>query len=435
MTEESEPHEPRTATDSQPPAQENRGTEHRPFVTVDRRSLLRAAGVGATGTVIGVPALSGSAFAGESDLDTCGLLDVVCAIDTSGSLNSSEMSNLEDGVNAFLDELPTDGSVRVGTVEFGNGGVRNRNELQAPDGLDVDLPSRGAGNTPMPGATDIADQAVYSDPAARNDALKLVVLFTDGGPNYTNTSYTEDYTAPRDDSGNWSAESGDPTYDNADTASATVSKGEMDETALVAESVRDGSLGDGETLVATVYVGDDDTEAMTADAKSAYTDLPTYLESHIASRGELAVDVDIADVEGLVDELVAILEDLCCTDCPDGFDYKYEWVEDEDADGACRGEFVIYDDEDNVVESVENLELVSVSCDEDGEPQEACFETTICELDYEVKAGRGTEDGTVTFDETGGEFCVTGIEKENPRGKTVTHAISNIVFTCPSEAE
>lgn len=399
---------------------------------INRRSVLQTLGAASVAGVVGVPAFSGSAFATEAQLETCGLLDIVCAIDTSGSLNSSEISNLEDGVNSFIDELPTDGSVTVGSLEFGDGGIRSKNDLQNPSGLDISLPSDGSGNTPMPGATDIADQAVYNDSAARSDAIKLVVLFTDGGPNYTNTSYSAGvYTAPRDDSEYWSAVSGDDTYDNADTASATVTKGEMDEMALIAGSVKDGSVGDGATFIATVYVGDDDTEAMTEDAKTAYTELPTYLETNIASSSELAIDGDLANIEALVDELIALLEEICCTGCPDGFNYKYEWVEDEEAEGECKGEFVIFDDDDNVVESVDGLELVSVSCDEDGEPKEACFETGLCEVDYTVKAGKETEDVTVSYDDTAGEFCVTGIKDLD---KMVTYAISNIVFSCP-EAE
>jgi len=403
--------------------------------TVNRRKILKGAAAGTAAGLIGVPTISGSALATAPAIETCGDLDIMCAIDTSGSLSGSEISNLQSGVNSFIDELPEDGSVTVGSLEFGNGAIRDKNDLQAPGDLTVDLPSSGSGNTPMPGAMDIADQAVYGDSAARTDAIKLVVLFTDGGPNYTNTSYTEDYTAPRNDSADWSATGGNATYDNADTASATVSEGEMDETKLVADSIKDGSIGSGATLVATVYVGDDDTEAMTSGATSTYTDLPTYLETHIASSGNFAVDVDIANIEALVGELVAILEDLCCTDCPEGFSYKYEWVENGEAEGECKGEFVIFDDDDNEVESVEGLELVSVDCDEDGEPQEACFETTICELDYTVKAGQETDSDTVPYDETGGEFCVTGIEDTNPAGKSVTYAISNIVFSCPDVTE
>lgn len=114
---------------------------------------------------------------------------------------------------------------------------------------------------------------------------------------------------------------------------------------------------------------------------------------------------------------------------------------DDNGTGGCEGSFVIYDDDDNMVApgAVENLELVSVTCDDDGEPQEACFRTNFCDLHYVVKAGRGTEEVTVSLDDgsidDNGEFCVTGIEGQNPAGKSVTYAISNIVFTCPPSEE
>jgi hypothetical protein len=122
-------------------------------------------------------------------------------------------------------------------------------------------------------------------------------------------------------------------------------------------------------------------------------------------------------------------ESVCCDPCPEGFYYKFEWVEDEESEGECAGEFVIYDSEDNMVESVEGLTLTSVECDEDGEPVEACFETSYCDLTYEVKAGSFEEEYGVEY----GEFCVTGIDEEKETGggtKTITHAISNIEFTC-----
>ncbi|WP_157969569.1 vWA domain-containing protein [Haloplanus rubicundus] len=399
--------------------------------SINRRTILRGAALTSVVGFVGVPAFSTRALATDGILDTCGTLDVVCAIDTSGSLSGSEVANLEAGINAFIDELPTDGSVLVGTVEFGNNGVRNKNDLQNPNGLTVSV-SSPRGNTPMAGVIDLADQAVYGDSAARSDAVKLVVLFTDGGPNYTNTTYSVGgYTAPRDASSDWSAASGNGTYDNADTASATVSEGEMAETALVAASVKSPSVGDGDTLIATVYVGDSDTEAMTSGAITQYTDLPTYMADRIASGPEFAIDVDVANVQRLVDDLVAILDDLCCAPCPAAFPLKYEWVETDDAEGDCAGEFVVYDADDRVVPEVDGLRLVSVTCDEDGEPQEACFETTLCELSYVVKAGRDTESDTVTPADTDGVVCVSGIELANPRGKVVSHAISNVVFTCP----
>lgn len=404
---------------------------------MNRRDVIRSAAVmGAVGA-IGIPAFSGSAFAQESGIPLCGELDVFCAIDTSGSLSSSERANLEAGINAFIDRLPTDGSVTVGTVEFGNDGVRNKNDLQSPGGLTVSVGSP-SGNTPMPAVMDIADQALYGDAGARASADKLLVLFTDGGPNYSNKSYTAGYTAPRDSSADWSSVSGNSTYDGADTTPSTVSESEMDETALVAASIKSGAVGGGATQIATVYVGDADTQAMTPDAISTYTDLPTYLAGNVATSGDFAIDVEISNVEGLADQLIAVLAEACepeCPDCPTDFSYKFEWTEDEEAEGECAGEFVIYDTHDGVVapDDLSEVSVVSVSCDGDGEPQEACFETSLCEITYTVKAGRGTETYTVTPDEDG-EFCVYGITTvKGKRGKEVTHAISHIVFTCPED--
>jgi len=417
-------------------SQNVRQTERDGGLTINRRAVLKVTAMTGAIGVVGVPTFSGRALAQE--LESCGELDLYCAIDVSGSLSASERNNLEAGVNAFIDALPTDGSVLVGTFEYGNNELRNKNDLQNPSGLDVTVGTPG-GNTPMAAALDVADQALYTDSAQRSDAIKLIVLFTDGGPNYRNRQYSVDgLVAPRDDSTDWSVESGDtpPAYDNEGTAATgdsgrQVTVGEMDETALVAASIKSATVGDGATTIATVYVGDagEDTQAMGTDAQTKYTDLPTYLETTIAS-SDFAVDVDIANVEGLVDDLVAILEEIeCCTDCPEDLYVKYEWVEGDSA-GDCNGEFVRYDADDEMVDGVDGVSLVAVTCDDDGEPQEAVFETTICDFQYDVKAGRGTETVDVSFEETGGEFTVTGITTTNPAGKERTHAISNIVFTC-----
>lgn len=406
---------------------------------INRRTILKSAAAVSTVGFVGIPAFSGSALADQHDtlddtLETCGDLDIYCAIDTSGSLSSTERSGLETAVNNFIGALPTDGSVHVGTLEFGNNGIRNRNVLQNPSGFTVSV-SSPRGNTPMPGALDIADQGLYGDANARSNAVKLIVLFTDGGPNYPPAaSYAATYSAPRDTTANWSAVAGNSTYDNGDTVSSTVTEDEMAETALVAGSIKDGATGGGATMIATVYVGqDDDKQAMTPDAVTAYTDLPTYLESEVASSSDFAITTTLSDIDGLVEDLVTLLADLCsdCDECPTDFYYKFEWVEDEEVEGDCAGEFVVYDADDNVVESVSGLSLVSVTCDEDGEPQEACFETTFCDVAYTVKAGRGTASDTVAFEDTDGAFCVHGIESTNPRGKAITHAISHVVFTCP----
>jgi uncharacterized protein YegL len=353
----------------------------------------------------------------------------MCAIDTSGSLNETEVTNLEAGVNAFIDAIAaSDADATVGTLEFGGGAIENKNDLQDPSGLTVSISSPG-GNTPMPGALDIADQALYNDPAARTDALKLIVLFTDGGPNYTNTSYTLGYTAPRDDTTNWSTTGGNGTYDEEGTAATgndgrQVTVDEMDETALVAASIKAAGIGDGATEIATIYVGDEgeDQQAMGTDAMAKYTDLPTYLAEHIATPGA-ARTVDLGDIDELVDAVFETLAELCCPDCETGESLleKYEFVEYEDGCDFVR-EYGKGDDPmiRYVMGSYEN------KTDEYCEPIAVTFETDYCEIDALVKAGRDTyafrdlvpdEDGLITID-------LRGMELEK------LHAISNVQFYC-----
>ncbi|WP_136688274.1 vWA domain-containing protein [Halorhabdus amylolytica] len=225
-------------------------------------------------------------------------LDMMLAIDTSGSITDTEQTQMIDGINAFIDDLPDDGSTQVGVLSFGGGAINDLQALDTPGNISVPGFSFG-GNTPLPAALDTADQILRNDPNARSDAQKTIVVFTDGGPNYQNQDYAVNgYTAPRDDTTDWSAASGNSAYDNADAASGTVSEAEMDETALVAESVRNMT-----TRIATVFVGDDDsTEAMTQDAEDEYDTLPAFLGNEIASVG-FSFTVDFSDLENLATQL------------------------------------------------------------------------------------------------------------------------------------
>jgi hypothetical protein len=333
-------------------------------------------------------------------------------VDTSGSLNSTERTKLQSGVNEFIDALPTDGSVLVGTVEFGGSSVKSKTDLANPGSVSFAISSSG-GNTPMPAALDIADQAVYSDAAARSGAQKLVVMFTDGGPNYSNTAYSVGgLTAPRDPSGDWSTTSGDGTYDGADTASATVSEGEMDETALVAASVKSGSVGGGGTRIVTVYVGDADTQAMTAGAIGTYTDLPSFLADEVASDADSAFDVDIDDLGTVADEIVTAVTASCedCVDCSAAGELvRYEWDEEE-------GAFVPEGEEDAGVSLV------------GGDPDEVCFEVAYCDAYAVVKAGQAYEITAVEENEDG-EVCVEALD--NPNGaEGNTYGVSFVAFYC-----
>jgi predicted ribosomally synthesized peptide with SipW-like signal peptide len=250
---------------------------------------------------------------GNNQLDEIGgELDIVIATDTSGSLESGEIQNLQVGVNNFLTALEDSAAdVLVGTVQFGDGSVSIGNDLDSPGNVNVSLPSSGDGNTPLPPALDIADQLVNGSSNARSGAEKAIVVFTDGGPNYTNSSFSAGaYSAPRDTSADWSAVSGDNTYDNG-SAGGNVTADEMDETLIVAESIKAGG-----TTISTVFVGDDDQEAMTSGAISKYGSLPTFLatgevglmgDNGVASTGTDAFDVDLDNLSELANQLVSLI--------------------------------------------------------------------------------------------------------------------------------
>ncbi|RLM53631.1 VWA domain-containing protein [Halobellus sp. Atlit-31R] len=228
-----------------------------------------------------------------------GDLDIVLAVDTSGSIRGGEQQQMRDGVNEFIEQLPTNGAVRVGTLTFGNDQVGNVQDLDTPDNVSVALPSFG-GNTPMPAALDVADQLVRDTTrGARDGAQKTIVMFTDGGPNYGSKNYTTNgFEAPRgtDDPG-YSADDTTDGYDEG-VQDSTVSEGEMSETAIVSDTVRGNT-----TRIATVFVGEDDsTDAMSQGATSTYGTLPNYLESEIASPG-FNFTVAFADLEGLAQQL------------------------------------------------------------------------------------------------------------------------------------
>jgi predicted ribosomally synthesized peptide with SipW-like signal peptide len=222
-----------------------------------------------------------------------GELDIMMAIDTSGSITGDERTQLVDGVNAFVDALPDDGSVQVGSLTFGGGAIANVNPLGSPDSLTVGPFSFG-GNTPMPAAIDIADQ--HLDDVGRPGAMKVVVIFTDGGPNYTNTQYSAaGYTAPRGspDTTGFSDDDTNDQYD-AGTSNAAVDAAEQDETGLVAESVRSGG-----TRIVAVNVGNNPN----ADLGDG-TDLSVYLKNEIASSG-FYFEAGFGVLEGVADSLVA----------------------------------------------------------------------------------------------------------------------------------
>ncbi|MEF8882002.1 MAG: vWA domain-containing protein [Halapricum sp.] len=247
---------------------------------------------------------------GNNQVDViAGELDIMLALDASGSIGGevgqagTEADNLYTGVQAFVNELPDDGSVQVGQVVFGeSNGVTRFQGLTDPASYTVNYPTNPEGNTPIPPALDIADQEL--DANGRQDAQKVIVLFTDGAPNYENDTYTAGgYTAPR--ANDWSQDDADLAYDGAGSGE---SETEQEETALVAEKARNG--GADPSRIAAINVGDpaDRTPdgASDADGDNYPKDLDVFLQEDVATSG-FYFEVDLATLEELADDLVALV--------------------------------------------------------------------------------------------------------------------------------
>jgi len=249
---------------------------------------------------------------GNNQVDVLsGELDIMIAIDASGSIEGSkgtegtEAYNLVQGVDEFVAALaasPAD--IRAGQVLFGEGNaLGDFTGLTSPGSLPTMAsvyPDSGRGNTPLPAALDVCDQEL--DANARAGADKIIVAFTDGGPNYSADSYSAGgYTAPRDGAGYSEDGSSANGYDNNN--GGTVTQVEEAETALVAETIRDSG-----SRIVVVNVADDPTE----DQGSTGVTLREYLsgtgspypEGGIASSG-FYFEVDLADLQAVADSLAA----------------------------------------------------------------------------------------------------------------------------------
>jgi predicted ribosomally synthesized peptide with SipW-like signal peptide len=242
---------------------------------------------------------------GNNQVDVvAGELDVMLAIDDSGSITGDEQTNLIDGVNAFVGALPDSADVQIGALTFGDDNIDNFVELGPVgslgpfSGSDFDF----SGNTPLPAAVDIADQELRNGTNARPGAEKVVVVITDGGPNYNNTQYSAGgYTAPRgspDETG-FSLDDTNDQYDggSAGTAPDYIVDTEEEEAALVAESLRDST-----TRIVTVNVAEDPFAADDGLSMS----FQEYLTDYIASPG-FAFVVGLDDLAAVADDLVALV--------------------------------------------------------------------------------------------------------------------------------
>jgi predicted ribosomally synthesized peptide with SipW-like signal peptide len=263
--------------------------------------------------VVELPDLVQTALWYDGDCDNVldqvtGELDIVALADVSGSIDGEEMTRIKDAANTFVEGLaantePTD--VRAALYTFGS-------PHEAPDEA-VDLQrgmqslsgyltggsgnlTQGAGGdfpdapdtsnaTPMPAALDIAAQTL--DNEGREDAKKVIVLVTDGGPNYAGDGPgggTVEFSG--------SGHGYTATMDNGNGGS-DITDDEKDETEDVANSIYD----DNDYEIWTVGITDD-------------ADLDTFLSTGVAQPGvEKHTNVS-GDFDGLNDAAQELANDI-----------------------------------------------------------------------------------------------------------------------------
>ncbi|WP_338741347.1 vWA domain-containing protein [Haloplanus salilacus] len=224
-------------------------------------------------------------------------IDLIALADVSGSIDPPEMDDIEDGANAFVEELPTDGTVEAGFITFAGPGegsasgvtvqldlgpidpfFQNDDPTQ-PGDIGQFLPESGNGSTPMPAALDVARQILNAE--ARPNARKVILLVTDGGPDYPDVTYeattgTDTYTVPSQ-------------YVDAGTNDGTSSNEEQDQTADVADSIDDDEIA-----IFTVAVGGTGVNSIFEGPQT----LGSFLENRIATSPNEAFDATVANGNG-----------------------------------------------------------------------------------------------------------------------------------------
>jgi predicted ribosomally synthesized peptide with SipW-like signal peptide len=268
-------------------------------------------------------------------------LDLVVAVDRSGSIESDQQQDLIDagndlanGLASQADVFGSDADIQVGLLTFGDGTVDIPENLGPADPFftsnsagNADLgqyldPGRSSieytGNTPMAAALLAADEHVRSGDNARSGAEKSVILVTDGGPNYDKTSYSVSVSEESDFMVSWMPNSGPPSEDPAPSGegSGEVNEGELRDTATQAGVVR-GNMT--EIIVAGIL---DSSEATAGDpesnlvSNSFYNNLNNYLEDQIASSFANFFNTnfdDIGDIASLIATQVATGDEVFFT--------------------------------------------------------------------------------------------------------------------------
>jgi len=216
-------------------------------------------------------------------------VDIMAVADTSQSINGSldnsdaseEIDQIRAGANTFIDRLQSNATsanqIRAGLLTF-NGGqdageddptVFNRPALRAGLGplgqFDTDsdgsadvgnfLPNQGIGDTPMPYALDLAQKVL--DDQGRPEARSIILLVTDGLPDYVGGGGTVPYTVEENEGGPLPTTGTTYTSEvfSDGTSDGTSSSDEQDETAAEAAEVQNDGV---EIWVAGIGLDSDD---------------------------------------------------------------------------------------------------------------------------------------------------------------------------------
>ncbi|MBS3761399.1 MAG: VWA domain-containing protein, partial [Halodesulfurarchaeum sp.] len=221
--------------------------------------------------------------------ESIGTVDVMIAVDTSGSLSSTDVGELEAAANNLAADLDVEADARIGGLSFGGGSIEDFVALG--DGP-VNFSGLAAnGNTPMPAALDIARAEL--DANGRSGAETFIVLLTDGGPNYENQVF---------EAGGHSV-GGSYTGGNM-SPSDVVHDSELCETAEIAADVRN------DHRIITVGIDDDGLPTNNDDPQdcdgNSIASLSQYLRDYIAGN---PADYIAAEAPGTVSKVLEAIID------------------------------------------------------------------------------------------------------------------------------
>ena len=381
---------------------------------LSRRDVMKAAAFVAGASATGAAGTTLFPTARAAEIETCdGEVDIVVALDYSGSIRSAgTWSDIESGVDSFLGVVPDD--VQLGLVTFGDApdafqyGPNNllnfataANVTALQGGVPATAPPQ-ENATHMPGALAYADAILGTE---GRGGREIVVLITDGGPNYQNGLVGDGAAPPADDTtfpyGNFEFTGGTTGGENGIAGEP----GELAETTDTAADIKTAGR-----RIITVGVGEN---------VAGFDD---YLRDEIASSPDDFVAVD--DATNLGSQLEAIISEVCepeCTDCVLDGPVKYEYVVEESDGAVVFDGFVLEGDYDGGITYVSDTDKEGSTYD----PMSATFDLGgLCDAWVLVKAGQ--------------EFAVRQVTADNDGIVTVDYidpyAISFVAFYCDEES-